>query len=58
MTRDAQPLRYPPVAMLPTDDEAGEGMTWAMVTPVGVEMFGFGALVAVAEVWSVRLSAN
>jgi len=58
MTRDAQPLRCPPVAMLPVDDECGEGMTWAMVTPVNVEMFGFGALVAVAEVWSARLSAN
>jgi hypothetical protein len=43
MTRDAQPLRCPPAAML---------------VPVDVQMFGFGALVAVADVWSVRLSAN
>lgn len=58
MTRDTQPLRCPPVAMMPTDDEVGEGMTWSMVMPVNVEMFGFGALIAVAEVWSARLSAN
>jgi hypothetical protein len=58
MTRDAQPLRCPPVAMLPTDEACGEGMTWSMVVPVDVQMFGFGGLVAVVDVWSVRLSAN
>jgi hypothetical protein len=56
--RDAEPLNCPPVAMMPVDDGVGDGMTWAMVMPVNVEMFGFGALIAVAEVWSARLSAN
>lgn len=58
MTRDTQPLRCPPTAFMPIGSEGGEGVDWALVVPVDVEMFGFGKVVAVAEVWSARLSSN
>jgi hypothetical protein len=59
MKRDDDPLTCPPLAMLPT----GEGpdrsiMDWSMVAPVDVEMFGVTGIMACAEVWHVRLSAN